>query len=61
MLVPALCPKCGGILQVEDSQEAAVCQYCSTPFIAEKAINNYITQQNTYIQNASNAYKITGG
>lgn len=53
MLVPAICPNCGGTLKIDDKQEAAVCKYCSTPFISEKAINNYITQNNTYIENAT--------
>ena len=59
MLVPAICPKCGGALEVDDSQEAAVCKYCSTPFIAEKAINNYINQHNTYINSATIVSKDT--
>ena len=39
--VPAACPKCGGQLEVDPTQEAAVCKYCGTPFIVEKAIQNY--------------------
>ena len=31
-LVPAICTQCGGQVQVDPSQEAAVCQYCGTPF-----------------------------
>jgi len=42
-LVPAKCTQCGSNLTVESSQEAAVCPFCNTPFIAEKAINNYNT------------------
>lgn len=42
--VPAACPKCGGKLEVDPSQEAAVCQYCGTPFIVDKAIQNYNIQ-----------------
>ena len=41
-LVSAKCTNCGGILEVDKSNEAAVCKYCGTPFIIEKAINNYI-------------------
>ena len=59
MLVPAICPKCGGTLEVDDSQEAAVCKYCSTPFIAERAINNYVSHHNTYINNATIVNKDT--
>ena len=40
-LVPAICTQCGASLQVDPNLEAAVCKYCNTPFIIEKAINNY--------------------
>lgn len=50
-LVPASCPKCGGQIQVDPSQEAAVCQYCGTPFIVDKAIQNY-NIQNAHIDHA---------
>ena len=39
--VQAKCPNCGGFLTVDNSKDAAVCQFCSAPFIVEKAINNY--------------------
>lgn len=42
--VPAVCTKCGASLEVDPSQEAAVCPYCDTAFIVEKAINNYNIQ-----------------
>ncbi|MGN0660773.1 MAG: leucine-rich repeat domain-containing protein [Oscillospiraceae bacterium] len=40
-LVPAICSSCGAQLEVDSTQEAAVCKYCNTPFVTEKAINNY--------------------
>ena len=40
-LVKAQCTNCNGALEVDDSKEAAVCPYCGTPYIVEKAINNY--------------------
>lgn len=46
-LVPAKCPQCGGNIEVDNSNEAGICKFCGTPFITEKAINNY----NTYITN----------
>lgn len=39
--VPARCPSCGVQLTVDNAKEAAVCEYCNTPYIAEKAIHNY--------------------
>ncbi len=50
-LVPALCTQCGGLLEIESTQEAAVCPFCNTPFITEKAINNYNTTNVTNIGN----------
>ena len=46
-LVPAICTQCGGQVEVDPSQEAAVCKYCGTPFIVEKAIQNYTVQHAT--------------
>lgn len=50
-LVPALCTQCGSKLELDSSQEAAVCPYCHTPFVTEKAINNYNTMNVTNIGN----------
>ena len=40
-LVAAVCTQCGAQLEVDPNAEATVCKYCNTPFIVEKAINNY--------------------
>lgn len=40
-MVPAKCTQCGQNLQIDDTKEAAVCPYCGTAFITEKAINQY--------------------
>ena len=54
-LVPALCPQCGGALDVDPNQEAAVCKFCGTPFITEKAIQNYnITNVTNNVTNVTN-------
>ena len=45
--VPAICTQCGAHLEVDPTQEAAVCQYCGTPFIVQKAISNYNIQNAT--------------
>lgn len=42
-LINAKCTNCGANLNVDSSKEAAVCEYCGSAFIVEKAINNYIT------------------
>ena len=45
-LVPAKCPECGGNVVVDNEKEAWVCDFCKTPFIVEKAINNFNTINN---------------
>lgn len=48
-LVPAICTQCGARLTIDPSQEAAICPFCNTPFVTEKAINNYNTTNVTNI------------
>lgn len=38
---PALCSQCGAKLLVDAEKEAAICEFCGTPFIVEKAIQNF--------------------
>lgn len=48
-LVAAKCTQCGASLDVDPEKEAAICPFCHTPFITEKAINNYNTTNITNI------------
>lgn len=43
--IPAICTNCGATLEVDNKKDAAICQYCGTPFVVEKAVNRY---NNTY-------------
>ena len=52
-LVPAKCTECGANVTVDDSKDAAVCEFCGTAFITEKAINNYHITNNLNISNAT--------
>jgi len=45
-LVPAICTHCGAQLNVNSEKDAAICSYCGSAFIVEKAINNYNTTNN---------------
>lgn len=45
--VQAKCPECGGMLAVDNSKKAAVCQFCGEAFIVQETINNYITNNIT--------------
>ena len=47
MLLKAQCPNCGGNLEVDNSKDAAICPFCKTPYIVEKAINQYNLNANT--------------
>lgn len=40
-IVSAVCPSCGGQLEVDNSKDAGICQFCGNAFITEKAVNNY--------------------
>ncbi len=57
--VQAKCPNCGGILAVDKSIDAAVCQFCNTPFIVEKAVNYYNTTNNVNV-GAGAVVNVTG-
>ncbi len=41
MFVQAKCTNCGGALAVDNEKDAWLCPYCNTPFVVEKAINNF--------------------
>lgn len=66
-LVPAQCPNCSGNLSVDSEKDAAICQYCRTPFIVEKAITQYNTNNNFNIDNVTiinsgiGDFEISGG
>lgn len=51
--VEAKCTNCGASLTVDNSLEAAVCDYCGTPYIVEKAINNFLDAKIGKIENAN--------
>ncbi len=54
-LVKAQCTNCPGILDVDPSLKSAVCPYCGTTYIVEKAIQNY----QFHIGNVQNMYAET--
>lgn len=41
-LIPAVCPQCGGELQVPQHLEKAHCMYCGTQFIIDKKVDKHI-------------------
>lgn len=52
-LVDAKCTNCAGVLKVDDSKEAAVCPYCGSAYIVEKAIQNFNITNNLSVANAT--------
>lgn len=51
-IVKAQCTSCGGTLDVDNSKDAAICPFCNTPYIVEKAIQQFNINNTNYIQNA---------
>ena len=49
--VQAKCTNCGGLLTVDEKKDAAICPYCNTPYIVEKAINHYNVTNNITVSN----------
>lgn len=45
-LVQAKCTNCGSTIPVDNLKDAAICSYCGSAFIVEKAINNYNVTNN---------------
>ncbi|MBQ7277749.1 MAG: leucine-rich repeat protein [Clostridia bacterium] len=45
-LVSAKCTNCGANLEVDSVKDAAICPYCGSPYIVEKAINNFNVTNN---------------
>lgn len=55
--VSAQCPKCGGVSQVDRNLDADICKYCGSPFVVEKAIQNYnIVNHNDIHDSVVNVY-----
>ncbi len=54
-LVEAKCTNCGANLQVDDRQKAAICPFCNSAYIVEKAIQNFLINMNgnLNVQNAT--------
>lgn len=48
--VPAICTQCNAKIEVDDTKDAGICQYCGTAFVTEKVIVNY----NTYVTTNNN-------
>ncbi len=46
--VKATCTNCNGNLEVDSAKDAAICPYCGTAYIVEKAINHYNTHNNIH-------------
>ena len=60
-LVNAKCTNCGADLKVDNTKDAAICEYCGSAYIVEKAINNYNMTQNirASVVNVYNSYTPT--
>ena len=53
-LIAAKCTQCGANIQIDDTKEAGICEFCGTAFITEKAINNYNISTDNVVINSEN-------
>lgn len=69
-ITEAKCTNCGANLSVDSANDAAICPYCNSAFIVEKAIqnytfaitnNNHITAEVVNIVNGNNDFLIKAG
>ncbi len=44
-IVPAICTQCSAQIEVDSSQDAAICPHCGTAFIVEKAVESFSIQE----------------
>ena len=56
-IVLAKCTNCGATLKVDSSKDAAICPFCESAYIVEKAINNYNVTNNI----SANVVNVYGG
>ena len=58
MLVMGKCPNCGANIKVDSNKDAAICEFCGTPFIVEKAVENYNINITNNVTNNIKADKV---
>lgn len=56
-LISAKCTNCGANLEVDNTKEAAICSYCGSAYVVEKAVNYYNTTNNI----TANVVNVYGG
>lgn len=54
-LVKAKCTNCNAPLEVDSAKDAAICPFCNTAYIVERAINNYNINMTSGNMNIANA------
>lgn len=54
-LISAKCTNCGADLEVDNIKDEAICQYCGSAFVVERAVNYYNTTNNI-ISDVVNVY-----
>lgn len=59
-LIPAKCTNCGATLEVDGSQQAAICPYCKSAYIVEQAVNNYNISINANLNIENTTINING-
>lgn len=70
-IVPAKCPECNGLIEVDNEKKLGICQLCSQPYMTEEAVQLFHSCYNTnntnnhtivnIFENKSNDFVVTGG
>ena len=48
-LVSAVCPQCGARIKVNPDIEASVCEFCGNAILVDRAIQNFYSNEKTFI------------
>jgi len=57
-LVAAKCTECGASIEVEDTKDAGICNFCGTAFVTQKIINEHHTHVTKHI--TKNVFGVDG-
>jgi len=52
----AKCTSCGANIEIDETKDAGICQYCNSPYSTEKAIKNYNNSTTNNAQVINNYY-----
>lgn len=52
------CPNCGANINIDETRDAGICEFCNTPYISEKAMNHINNTSNNAQTIINNYYTV---